>query len=69
MVNINATYISKDDNRPDGAQVYWFNVNGKTYGVVHGGESWNANVVDCDGCPTSDYSVDQFKITEQMISE
>jgi len=69
MLNINATFISKDQNWADGTTTYWFNVNGDTYGVVHGGETWNAKVVDRDGCPTSDYSVDQFNITNQMIAE
>ena len=68
MTTLNATFINKDDNRPDGTQVFWFDVNGETYGVIQGGDSHNANVVDCDGCPTDVYSVDQFNITKEMIT-
>ncbi|MCR0998685.1 hypothetical protein [Serratia rubidaea] len=69
MTTINATYISKDQNWNDGTTIYWFDVNGETYGVVHGGESWNSSVVDCDGAPSDHYTADQFNVTEEMIAE
>ncbi|BEO75158.1 MULTISPECIES: hypothetical protein [Serratia] len=69
MTTIKATYISKDQNWNDGTTTYWFDVNGETFGVVHGGESWNAKVVDCDGAPSDQYTVDQFNVTEEMIAE
>ncbi|MDY7621038.1 hypothetical protein ABUK00_11340 [Raoultella planticola] len=69
MTAIKATYTNKDQNLTDGTTVYWFDVNGETYGVVHGGESWNAQVVDCDGMPSDQYTIDQLNITEEMIAE
>ncbi|WBW63310.1 hypothetical protein [Klebsiella electrica] len=69
MTTIKATYLSKDQNWTDGTTVYWFDVNGETFGVLHGGESWNSTVVDCDGVPSDQYTVDQFNITEEMIKE
>lgn len=69
MTNIKATYSSKDQNLTDGTTVYWFDVNGETYGVVHGGDSFNATVVDCDGVPSDQYTTDQLNVTEEMIAE
>lgn len=63
------TYMSKDQNWNDGTTTYWFDVNGDTYGVVHGGESCNSKVVDCAGAPSDYYTADQFEITPEMIAE
>ncbi|WP_147195988.1 hypothetical protein [Pantoea sp. CCBC3-3-1] len=68
MTTINATYTSKDENFPDGATVYWFDVDSESYGVVIDKDG-NSQVVDCDGTPTSDFTVDQFEITNEKISE
>lgn len=62
------TYINKDQNWADGTTTYWFDVNGTIYGVVHGGPSCNAAVVDDEGYPTSDFNVDDFDITDDMIA-
>lgn len=68
MTTFNATYTSKDHNSPDGTLVYWFDVDGESYGVVCSDEG-GTQVVDCDGCPSTDYDVDMFTITEDMKAE
>ncbi|WP_123803248.1 hypothetical protein [Candidatus Pantoea deserta] len=69
MSKINANFTGKDQNWSDGTTVYWFEVNGEAYGVVHSGESWNSKVVDSTGNPTDRYSVEEFNITDKMIAE
>lgn len=68
-MTIKATFTSKDNSRADDTTTYWFDINGETYGVVHSGESWNSQVVDSDGVPSTDYTVEQFVITDEMIAE
>jgi hypothetical protein len=47
-----ATYKSKDQHWQDEATVYWFDLDGETYGICEsGGQS---AVVDADGCPMTD---------------
>lgn len=44
-----ATYKSKDQHWQDEATVYWFDMDGETYGIREsGGQS---TVLDADGCP------------------
>ena len=44
---MNATYLTKDQNWQDETTIYWFDVNGETYGVTECcGES---SVIDEDG--------------------
>lgn len=69
MSKINANFTGKDKNYADGTTVYWFEVNGETYGVIHGGESWNSKIVDSSGYPTDRYSVEEFSITDKMIAD
>lgn len=66
MTTINAKFITKDNHQNDGAVVYWFDVDGETYGVVEGGKESSSNVVDVDSCPSDHFTADQFEITDEM---
>ena len=44
----NATYVSADQNWQDGTTIYWFEMDGETYGIAEGE---NAGPLDCDGMP------------------
>lgn len=59
-------FIEKDNNWTDGTTTYWFAVDGETFGVVEGGESWNSKVVDCDGMPSDAYTLDDLVVTDEM---
>lgn len=65
MKTITATFITKDQNWTDGTTVYWFDIEGETFGVLQEGS--DSKVVDCDGNPTTEYSASQFTITDDMI--
>ncbi|QHJ82615.1 MAG: hypothetical protein [Bacteriophage sp.] len=66
-MTINATFTTKDQNFNDGTTIYWFEVECESFGVVES-ECGNREVVDCDGCPSDEYTADQFIITEDMLS-
>lgn len=65
-----ATYISKDHNFQDATTIYWFELDGETWGVSDcNGER---KIIDCDGYPvnTDDaknvHLKDALIITEEM---
>ena len=43
-----ATYFTKDQNTHDETTIYWFDVDGKEYGVVESGG--DSTIIDFDGC-------------------
>jgi hypothetical protein len=44
-------FIEKDQNWQNEQTVYWFDVDGETYGVSE--QPLDVAVVDCDGCPVN----------------
>lgn len=42
-------YLDKDQNFQDGNTVYWFDVDGESYGVCESAEA--PKLLDCDGYP------------------
>ena len=47
----NVTFVEKDQNWQDETTIYWFDVDGESFGVAESGP--DATVLDCDGCPVN----------------
>jgi len=48
---MNATFTEKDQNWQNEQTIYWFDVDGETYGVSESGP--HSQILDCDGCPVN----------------
>ena len=62
-------YLGKDQNIQDETTVYWFDIDGETYGVAEcGGQS---QVLDCDGAPLVDNYTDELGlfVTDEMRND
>lgn len=48
----NVKFTQKDNNWQDENTIYWFDVDGESYGVCESSYG-DISVLDCDGCPVN----------------